>query len=369
MCKNKHTLILLAAVAFLLASCSDWTRPESMEIEIPGLENNKELWQEYLASLREYKNSDHKVMIVRFNNSAEDPISQVERISALPDSVDYVILQNPNDIHGGTAKEMSEARCDKGTKFLFSVDFDDIKAGYDAYLKEWEEANAGQPEGEDEEAGDDTGMEPIQPAQPLDLNSFITVETTRRLEGKAEVFDGIVIAYNGVSPTSMPEAKKEIWRGYQNSFFAPIVEWIEANKVDDVLFNGIPQNILYEASVFDYFDYVIVDNLDAVSVDALTFNCKLAIDDWLPEFRMIVDVMFPSVTELSDQRGWFAALGAGAEKTYAVDGASLWVLKADADLDRAGVCVTNAQHDYYHNDGSYKIIRRAISKMNWAPAL
>ena len=69
---NNHKRLLGAvtgALLLTLAGCSEWTEPQSVEIYEPTLESqNPELWAQYLQSLREYRGSEHKVMMAKFDN-------------------------------------------------------------------------------------------------------------------------------------------------------------------------------------------------------------------------------------------------------------------------------------------------------------
>ena len=80
------------AAAMLMASCSDWTETESVTIKYPDLKTDApELYEQYMQSLREYRGSDHKVVIAKFDNKLTAPSGQAEHINALPDSIDYVM--------------------------------------------------------------------------------------------------------------------------------------------------------------------------------------------------------------------------------------------------------------------------------------
>ena len=70
--KNIFCMAIAAVVAFAgLASCSDWTSPESVDINSPSVSGQfPELYKQYLQALRDYKASDYKVVIGWFDNSA-----------------------------------------------------------------------------------------------------------------------------------------------------------------------------------------------------------------------------------------------------------------------------------------------------------
>lgn len=83
----KRSIVAVIATMALF-SCSDWTETESLNIKTPTLEEeNPALYEAYISSLNEYKKSEHKVTIVKFDNKETDPAGQGERITALPDSI------------------------------------------------------------------------------------------------------------------------------------------------------------------------------------------------------------------------------------------------------------------------------------------
>lgn len=84
----------IAATAFV-ASCD--TDVESIDINNPGVDNqNPGLYQDYLSHLRNYKKGPHKVAMGWFDNSDKAPNSQGKHIHSVPDSLDYIVLTNPD---------------------------------------------------------------------------------------------------------------------------------------------------------------------------------------------------------------------------------------------------------------------------------
>ena len=98
----KHIIQYIAysavcAAVLLMSSCD--TDVEPVEINQPGIEHqNPELYQNYLAGIRAYKASSHKIMMAWFDNSQAVPFTQAQHINAVPDSVDYVVLTNPGTV-------------------------------------------------------------------------------------------------------------------------------------------------------------------------------------------------------------------------------------------------------------------------------
>lgn len=358
MFRNRYnTAILSLASVMFLAGCSDWTRPESMELETPSLEkDNPELWQAYLASLREYKASEHKIMMVRFNNQPGIPSGQVQRLSAFPDSVDYIILENPEEVSDTHQQEMARAG-EMGTKFLFSVDFDEIMSKYEAYVEEWN--------GKQEETGSEEG-------EPIPITDFISNETERIIASASKYsFEGLIAQYVGMSPTSMPPAKKELWKGYQDAFFGTIQKYMSAHPDMELIFRGIPINIIDNNALIESFRYVIIECYDAKTADAVTFECRLAISDDIPQCRIIPDVMIPSISDPTDERGNFLTLDQNGKKISAIIGTADWAIRQDKYMQRTGVCASRAWEDYYQAGlgSNYSRLRKAISTMNYSPEL
>lgn len=95
----------IAATAFV-ASCD--TDVESIDINNPGVDNqNPGLYQDYLSHLRNYKKGSHKVAMGWFDNSDKAPNSQGKHIHSVPDSFDYIVLTNPDNLAAFELAEMN----------------------------------------------------------------------------------------------------------------------------------------------------------------------------------------------------------------------------------------------------------------------
>lgn len=87
---------LLSTVA--LVSCDDWTETESIELKYPTIEEaNPELYGKYLENLRAYKNRSHKQAYAWFRNS-DTPDNRSTHVTVLPDSLDAVVILNPESV-------------------------------------------------------------------------------------------------------------------------------------------------------------------------------------------------------------------------------------------------------------------------------
>lgn len=103
--------LALASSALLLASCSDWTKVESVGINetMPWEENPKE-WADYQARVREYKSRPHKLVYIRFANSPEGAQNEKGSLRSLPDSLDIVSLTNGENFSEYDTKDMARMK-------------------------------------------------------------------------------------------------------------------------------------------------------------------------------------------------------------------------------------------------------------------
>ena len=193
---NIFKTILLAAAAVSSASCSEWTEPESVDFRYTTLEEkNPELYKAYFQSVRDYRDSDHKVVIAKFDNKATTPAGRAEHITCLPDSVDYIILYNP-EVSAAIADEMREVRELKGQKVLYQIEYKAIENEYKAYAEAWNDAHP-PVEGEEQAA-------PADPADTLiSFNNYVGEAVKARTAYLSEYgYDGVNIVFSTKNPAS-----------------------------------------------------------------------------------------------------------------------------------------------------------------------
>lgn len=357
---------MAAALSFLAAapafqSCADWTEPESVKLVKADLETlDPELRAQYLQSLRDYRASEHKVMIAKFDNSNSAPSGRAWHIASLPDSVDYVILTEPDNLHPLTVEEMSSIRSERGTATLYEIDCGRFEAEYRAYEEEWAASRPA--------AGD--GATDTPDGTMKTFPEFLS-------EKMADVFspygrygyDGVHIVYSGKSPLGMTEAVKAEYLAGQEAFFGKILEWRAANPSALLFFEGTPQYLIFEGSeaFLDGARYIVVPSYGAVSYEEFSYN-TLAMDNGsIPSGRFVIGVAAISATDPKDLSGTFNGTGEDGAPMTAIKAAANWVNMEDGAFARAGVLVKRASHDYYNPSMTYSNIRGAISLMNPSP--
>lgn len=359
---NIFKTILLAAAAVSSASCSEWTEPESVGFHYTTLEEkNPELYKAYFQSVRDYRDSDHKVVIAKFDNKATTPAGRAEHITCLPDSVDYIILYNP-EVSAAIADEMREVRELKGQKVLYQIEYKAIENEYKAYVEAWNDAH--QPaEGEEEEV-------PSDPADTLiSLNNYVSDAVKARTAYLAEYgYDGVNIVYSSRNPASCTEDALDELKAAQAAFLAPIAEALASCPDALVFFEGTPQYILENVEIVENADYLIIPATGAVNEYELSYELGLANRHGnIPSDRFVVLVTTRSLVDPALTDGTFSGTDRNGKEMTAIIGAAEWTAKSTSGVVKAGIAVENAQNDYFNLSEVYYNIREAISIMNPSP--
>lgn len=117
------TFLILLVASIASTACSDWTDTEAVKNNvIKPWEQGPELWAQYTASLRAYKQREHFLVIAHFDNAPKVATGEKDFMRGLPDSLDMVILTNADNFSRYDAEDMGTMR-EKGTKVLYQVDY------------------------------------------------------------------------------------------------------------------------------------------------------------------------------------------------------------------------------------------------------
>ena len=366
--KTISKAVLTAATCLLAATaCEKWTETQPVNVIYETLESkNPELWKQYLQSLRDYRGRDHQVLIAKFDNKAETPSGRGDHISCLPDSVDYVILNNPTALNDQIRREMTEIRENKGVKTLMNVSYNALAAEYNAILAdeaeaknaEWEalsdeEKEARQADFDADPRGVDTAERFAAWVAPKaeELLNLVT----------AEAFDGVNVIFTGKNPESFAEEAKADATQRQQAFFDKVNAWTAANPAALVFFEGTPAYVLAETGAITAARYIIIPALSATNAYALSYAVTLALGNGVPTDRTVIGVTTVDITDPTNTNGSFGDVSA-------IVGAAQWAVDPEGDFVKKGVCVDHAQFDYYDITHVYSQIGKAISIMNPSPS-
>ncbi len=338
-------LIAVFSLAMVVTSCDDWTDTESINLIESDIEkDNPELYAKYLASLRNYRNSDHKVTYVWFDNTKEMPKSRGEQIKALPDSIDVVNLTNPDELSSWVISDMESARKDKGMKFVFTVSYPDLEKEYEQYLLQEPKAA---------EAEEDAFL-----AYAADF-----VDRNLALVNKYG-YDGISVLFYGMKTSHLSEAAKNAYLAREAAFMSKVNSWVENNPNKLFIFEGYPQN-LTDKSVLQKSKFIVIRTETLKYATGLTHQVLLSIEDGVPTDRFVVTVSAKSLDPSDDKTGYYT--NANNELVSSMPIAAEWVDSRESAFTKAGLGILNAQNDYYNLSNSYQNIRHAISTMNPSP--
>lgn len=347
--------LMMAVLAVpALSSCSDWTDTESLEFDyvLPS-EQDPDAYNAYLGLLRNYKQSQHKIMIAKFDNSGDLVSGQSDRLVALPDSIDYVVLQEADNLKSLLVQDMNDIRQQKGTRTLYAISYADALAKYQAILDE-EGAAAQDPEAQADGEGEE---QPETPAVDRFLEVAAQYVNDRLALYDKYGYDGIVVVYSDPAyPAGLSEEEYAQLQARQEAFFAPIQAWAESHQEAAFIFEGYPQNVI-DPAVFTQADYVVVTMLDAVSSDELVWAAEMALTEGVPSDRIVFGVTIPDMTDDKATDGYWGS-------DYAVVGAAYTVISANGSFTKAGLCVDNVEDDYFNVDYIYPHVREAIQIMN-----
>lgn len=337
----------LAVLTFGLVSCGDWIEPESLEVKTPSLEeSDPELWALYLESLNNYKNSEHKVVFVTVDNPTGSPAAhRSEHLTVLPDSIDYIVLTNPDNLHPDFAAEFGEVR-KKGTKVLYSLTFE-------TYESAWREMSR-----------NDSSL---TEEQHLEYIGACADEQLALCDKWG--YDGLIFGYTGVSPLSIPDSQRAAAVALQDSFFSRVADWHKSHKDKVFAFMGRPDFVLEEvAGIFGDCNYVIVDTDSATNVEDVTVRCLKALDsEAVPSDRIVVSVLEIRPDDNNQVFGWFGTRDEEGNKLRALPYVALWTTQPSPEFTRCGLLIKDVQPDYYNVSMIYPHLREAISLMNPSP--
>ena len=365
--RNKHALPSVCAGLLALsslASCSDWTRPESVEIHAPTLEEqDPELYAQYLQNLREYKESDHKMVFGWFDNSASAPAGQSDRLAALPDSLDAVVLMYPDQIDSWELDEMRDIRQDKGTRVLYTIDYATLLSDWEATLPSDGDASGDGSSDGDSQGGDGTAGDALSDEDSESADGFLTWLGSRLdslLPMCAEHgFDGITVWYDPVNTSHLPDAEKALQEARQFAFESRIKSWLDSNPDKLFFLESNCPGLISETGLVENADYIVVHTESAENMMELEAIVRNTLINDVPSDRFITLV---ESTAPGDTRTGYIQDSSG-ENVEAVNEVAWWTLEPESGLTKAGMGIRNIQNGYF-NDTSYVPSRRAITILN-----
>ena len=358
---NKIFPAVVAMLAILgSVSCSKWTEPESMPLHSPSLEEMyPEEYADYLASIRAYRQTDHQVVWGWFDNSASSSSGQADRLTALPDSLDAVVLMYPELLDSWEVEEMHTIQQDRAVKVLYTIRYSDIVAEYEASLPQ-EDDTAEDSENEGAKTLDDADASPAE-------DGFIAVmdaHLDRVLPLCGEYgFDGITVWYDPVDYTHIEESASQIEAARHTHFLARLNEWIAANPEKMFVMESSRMQYIMDRSILQASDYIVVHTESETNIIGVSMAVNNLLVEDIPTDRFIV---LSHMTSSSDPRlGYINDIeGNSVNSTWEI---AWWVKEPAEGMTKAGLGIYAIKSDYWSSEVDYYITKKAISILNPSP--
>jgi hypothetical protein len=299
-----------------------------------------------MQSLKNYKSADHKAMFVTFDNPEAHSGGQAQRLSALPDSIDYIVLNNATALAPVTLEDMNAVR-EKSTKVIYNINYDSFEAEWLQILRT-----------SDRQLTEE------------DLLAHIT-RRTREMVALCQTlgYDGFVVGYSGRSPVSMTPEATQLYEARQKRFFDPIVAWRNANPKMALSFSGNPQYLTLESkSLLAKCDYIILPtSMMTGTADMETAANMATASGSVPADRFVFSVYTTQYDDANYIYGYFGRLGPDGAKVRSLPLTAQWVGQTSKGYVRAGMLINRVQYDYYDTGLVYRQTREAIATMNPSP--
>ncbi len=351
--KMKNILPLMSAAALTaFVSCSKWTESENLEYHKTPAEEHPEEYAAYLSSIRDYKATEHRVMLVTMEGTSTFPSRQNQHLISMPDSADYILMKNAFDLHETLAGEIKEVYDTKMTKSLVYVDFSLANDAWDEYDNAREEAGKPEPAAEE-------------------IKKFFADHAQMQLDLCDRYgFFGIVVSFLGNTSTQKMQASLE-------GFLTPVKSWIEDNSDKLVFLRGSIRNINTfaletEGLKFNFAGestYHIIAGGENSSVTPVNQHISRTLGtlegkENVPQDRVILELTVPSEA-IPEQKGFtpYEAAAKWLLPTLGLnpDGTPIENFFPKTKFTPCGLCVENAHDDYFDLDMIYKRIRTGIT--------
>lgn len=348
-----RSIISMAMSAAVLISCSDWTDPESIKIEVASLEkDNPEVYAEYCQSIRDYKAGDHKIVYVSFDNQQKKD-NQSFNLTSLPDSIDVVELSNPDLIDQTLVDQMNKLRSEKSFRFAAEFSFDRVTEAFNQTIEAMQEAYEAERDTVAAHGGDpDTVKEPDYP----DVTGFLDDELDRVFkyvdDYKLEV---VRVQYaNLMSRTHLTTEEDSIYVAEQTIIFDSILKRFKSRSNVKMFLNAKAEYIVSE-DVINAAEYVILPTESLFGTSEIDYMAVRTIAQH-PSAKLLF-----AISSASDDfsAGWF-----NNKTVEQIPTAALWI-NEQSEFNKSGLVIYNVRRTFFDtNHNVYSKLRSAIKVMN-----
>lgn len=318
------------AGAAMLTSC-DWTDPEPVDLNYDNIsEADPDLYARYLKNLREYRDNGHKKVYAWFDNKSSF-VSQADHVSAVPDSIDVLVMTRPEAMSQATLNEINAKRSDTGMQTAYVVD-------YAAIRKAWE-----------------LKKELETPASPVAEWSVFMADSLQKALAHFDGggFDRLVCAYDGHDMSVYGDEAKAAEQAEQKAFLEPFKAWKSSHFDKGLDFMGIPAN-LFDASILADAGVVFLsESVNATNTTEYDYYIRRNSVNGAPTAKFAIVAQLPVLDEGKASVGYWG-------KDYSSWLAARWARNG-------AVCALglfNLSDDYYNPQFVFPVCRGAIQTLN-----
>lgn len=323
-------LVILAAGA-LLTSCSEWTEPEAVDLRYDTIqEAAPEAYAKYLENLRAYHANGHKKVYAWFDNKSSF-VSQADHVSAVPDSIDVLVLNHPEAMTQTTLDEIDTKRSETGMQTAYMV-------SYSAIRKSW-----------------DLKKELEIPTNPVpEWRTFLADSLSKALsyfEGGG--YDRLICSYDGKDMAIYSEEEKAEYAGDQKLFLDSFKAWKQNNINKGLDFCGIPFNLVDPALLNDTDIIFLSETEEATQLLSYEYIIRRNSVAGVPPEKFAVIAPLPVIDASKASVGYWGS-------DYTAWLAARWVRTAAP----VALGLFNLTDDYYNPTFIYPVARGAIQLLN-----
>lgn len=323
---------MMAFVAAAAVSSCDWTDPEPVDVKYDQIsEANPDAYQKYLENLRAYRANGHKKVYAWFANKTSFN-SQAHHVSAVPDSIDVLVLTAPHAVSQSALDEMNAKRSDTGMQMAYVIDFASIRKAWDL-KKELETPEA-----------------PVAEWGDFLADSLKTAMGYFNNGG----FDRLIAAYDGKDVSVASEADKAAERTNQEAFLGAFASWKSSHNDKGFDFIGVPANVLDKALLEKAGVIFLSESANATNVNEYDYIISRNSVAGVPTDRFGVVTALPVLDETQASVGYWG-------DAYSSWQTARWARGAEG-VKAMGM--TNLADDYYHPTFIYPVCRQAIQILN-----
>lgn len=323
--------IMAFAAAAVVTSCDDWTEPEPVDVKFEDVsQKDPEGYAKYLENLRAYRKNGHKKIYAWYENKASFS-SQAHHVSAVPDSIDVLVLEHPHLVSDALKAEMDKKRADTGMEMAYTVDYAAIRKAWTAK------------------------REVATPEKPAPEWSAFLADSLNIAYSYAGIlgFDRIIASYDGKAFNMLPESDKNAYKADQEAFLNPLKAWAANNSGKSFDFVGVPVNLVDAGFLADAGVVFLSESLNATNTAEYEYIISRNANNGVPSDKIAVMAALPVLDANQASVGMWG-------DSYASWKVAAWARGAEVKA----VGLTNLADDYYDPNFSYKVCRTAIQILN-----